>query len=112
MIFDKKDNITVVTQESVSLIAFVKKLKESYPKLKNDHIILNLFSLQGFSANDILEFLEISNTHRASNKSFIIVTNSVNFDEVPDEIEVVPTLKEAYSLIEIEEIERDLDFSE
>src|SRR5690606_9649371 len=112
MIFDKQDNITVVTQESVSLLTFVNKLKESYPTLKNDNVILNLFSLKGFSTNDILELSEISTKHQVTIKSYIIDANNINFDSVPDEIEVVPTIKEAYHLIEIEEIERDLDFSE
>jgi hypothetical protein len=40
----------------------------------------------------------------------VIVTDRVDFDEMPDEIVVVPTLQEAYDIIEMEEIERDLGF--
>jgi len=32
----------------------------------------------------------------------------LSYDEVPEEISVVPTLQEAKDLIEMEEIERDL----
>ena len=56
-----------------------------------------------------MEFLNISNTHRAKRKSFVLVSNKVSFDEVPDEICVVPTLREARDIIEMEEIERDLE---
>ena len=57
---------------------------------------------------DILEFLELSNTHRKSSKSFVLVTDKVTYDDVPDKITVVPTLQEAVDIIEMEEIERDL----
>ncbi len=110
MIFSKKGNTTVITQESVSLITFLKRLNESYKKIKNDNLIINLFSLEKLNTNDLLEFLNLSNKHRKTKKSFVIVTNKVNYDEIPDELEVVPKLQEAYDIIEMEEIERDLEF--
>lgn len=109
MIFDKEGNTTIVFQENISLRKFIGNLNKSYPKLKNDHLIINLFSFKKLSAGDVLEFLNISNTHRAKRKSFILVSNKVSFDEVPDEICVVPTLQEARDVIEMEEIERDLE---
>lgn len=111
MIFDKQDNnITIVTQETVSLQTFCSRLKEAYDKIRTDNIIVNLFSLDTLTIDDLLEFLEISNRHRGAKKSFVIVTNKVKYDEIPDELTVVPTIREAYDIIEMEEIERDLDF--
>ncbi|MEX0287510.1 MAG: ribonuclease Z [Flavobacteriaceae bacterium] len=109
MIFNKEGNTTVVLQEDASLHTFLKNLNEAYDRLKNDHIVINLFSFSKLSADDILEFLNISNTHRAQGKSFVLVTSKVSYDEVPDEICVVPTIQEAKDIIEMEEIERDLD---
>ena len=40
----------------------------------------------------------------------MIVTNTVNPDDIPEELFVVPTLQEAEDIIEMEEIERDLGF--
>mgnify|MGYP000088391209 CR=1 FL=1 len=57
---------------------------------------------------DLLEFLDISNTHKGAGRSFVLVTDKLNYDEIPEEISVVPTLQEAKDLIEMEEIERDL----
>ena len=108
MIFDKEGNITMVLQENITLSEFVVNLMRSYPKIKKDHIIVNLFSFSSLSTGDILEFLHLSNTHRAANKSFVLVSDRVNYDEVPDEICVVPTIQEAKDIIEMEEIERDL----
>ncbi|WP_350287026.1 ribonuclease Z [uncultured Croceitalea sp.] len=108
MIFDKDGTTTIVFQENIELPVFLENLKNSYSKINVDNIIVNLFSFDTLTADDILEFLELSNAHRATNKSFILVTEKVTYDEVPDEINLVPTIQEAKDLIEMEEIERDL----
>lgn len=109
MIFDREGNITLVYQENISLKSFLENLNASYQQLKNDNIIINLFSFSDLGSGDILEFLELSDRHRASKKSFVLVTDKVSYDQVPEEICLVPTLQEAYDIIEMEEIERDLD---
>ncbi len=108
MIFDTDGNISIITQEKVSVINLVKGIEEAYEKLKFNNIIVILSSLKPVRLHDIIEFLRLSNTHRSSKKSFVIVSNKVNVDEMPDEIIVVPTLQEAYDIIEMEEMERDL----
>lgn len=110
MIFDKKDNITIITQEKASIIELVKKLEVLYARFKNDNVIISLTSLKPISLTDIVEFLKLSNTHRKAKNSFIIVTDKVDFDEMPDELVVVPTMQEAFDIIEMEEMERDLGF--
>lgn len=108
MIFDKENSITLITQEKSTITEFVKKLQATYPKFKNDNVIINLSVLKKISVQDIVEFLEVSNKHRQAKHSFVIVTEQANLDEMPDEIIVVPTLREAYDIIEMEEMERDL----
>ena len=108
MIFDKEGNITTVLQENITLSEFVQNLSKAYPKIKNDHIIVNLFSFARLSTGDLLEFLDLSNKHRGAKKSFVMVSTKINYDDVPDEICVVPTIQEAKDIIEMEEIERDL----
>ncbi|MCM4169906.1 ribonuclease Z [Arenibacter sp. TNZ] len=109
MILDKEGNVTTVLQENISLNKFLSNLGDIYPKIKNDHIIINLFSFAKLTSNDVLEFLELSDAHRKIKKSFVLVTEKVSYDEVPDTICVVPTIQEAKDIIEMEEIERDLD---
>lgn len=108
MIFDKNGNITVITQEAIGIVEMAKKLDGMYERFKNDNVIINLSSIDPVSLEEILEFLPISNRHRSANNSFVIVCDRVNFAEMPDEIVVVPTLQEAYDIIEMEEMERDL----
>ena len=110
MILDQNGNTSIVTQEKATIIELVKKLQALYPKFKNNNIIVVLTTLNKLETKDIVEFLQISNTHRGSNQSFVIVSDKVSIDDIPDEIVVVPTLQEAYDIIEMEELERDLGF--
>ncbi len=110
MIFNKEGSTTIITQEKTTIVEFVKGIEDKYETLKNDNIIINLFSLKEITIDDINEFLRISNQHKTSKHSFVIVTNKISYDETPEEITIVPSLQEAYDLVEMEEIERDLDF--
>ena len=110
MIFDKNGNTSIITQEKASIIELVKKIDVLYERFKNNNIIINLTTLEKVKRSDIVEFLQLSNKHRKAKHSFVIVTNKANLDESPDEIVVVPTLQEAYDIIEMEDIERDLGF--
>ncbi len=110
MIFDKNENITIITQEKLSVQEFVKRLNNEHPKFENDNVVINLTSLKAITLAEIVEFLQVSNQHRKAKHSFVIVTSQVDFEEIPDEIIIVPTLQEAFDIIEMEEIERDLGF--
>ena len=110
MIVDRQENISTIIHEKGAVKALVHSILQSYDTYKHDHIIINLTSLKTISLVDILEFLQLSNTHRKADKSFVVVSSTVDLDQMPDEIVVVPTLQEAYDIIEMEEIERDLGF--
>jgi len=110
MIFDSEGTTTIITQETASIIEFVKKLEVLYGRFKNDNVIVSLTSLNKIPSEHIVEFLDISKKHRKAKHSFVIVTDKVNLDNIPNEIIVVPTLQEAHDIIEMEEIERDLGF--
>jgi len=110
MIIDQNQNITTITQENASVIELVKKIESLYPKFKNNNIIVNLNTIKPISLEQIIEFLRLSNQHRAAKHSFIIVNEGINVDKTPEEIVIVPTLQEAYDIIEMEDMERDLGF--
>ena len=110
MIFNKDGNITIISQEKATVKTLVNNIEQVYEKYKNDHIIVRLSSLETISLEDIIEFLRVSNTHRGDKKSFVVVSDKVDLDIIPDEICIVPTMHEAYDIIEMEDIERDLGF--
>ena len=110
MIIDQNENITTITQENASVIELVKKIESLYPKFKNNNIIVNLNTIKPISLEQIIEFLRVSNQHRAAKHSFVIVNEGIDVDKTPEEIVIVPTLQEAYDIIKIEDMERDLGF--
>ena len=110
MILDKQENILIITQESSNIVALVQKIEARYDEIKNDNIIVNLFSLGNLTKSDLVEFLQLSKKHRNAKHSFVIVTNKISTDDLPEAIMTVPTLQEAFDIVEMEEIERDLGF--
>ncbi|WP_289046093.1 ribonuclease Z [uncultured Olleya sp.] len=110
MIIDQNENTTIITQENASVIELVKKIETLYPKYKNNNIIVNLNTGTPISLEKIIEFLRLSNKHRSAKHSFVIVNEGIDVDKTPDEIIIVPTLQEAYDIIEMEDMERDLGF--
>lgn len=110
MIVDRDGNTTIIAQETASVKTLVNNIEQAYSKYKNYHLIVRLSSLDKISLEDIIEFLRLSNNHRSQKKSFVVVSDSADLDQMPDEIVVVPTLQEAYDIIEMEDIERDLGF--
>lgn len=110
MIVEHIKSTTVITQEKVTLSQLVTRLHDIYDELKNNNIVINLFSLDSLKATDLNEFLLFSEKHKAAKHSFVLVTNKIKIDDIPDTLSVAPTLVEAHDIIEMEEIERDLGF--
>jgi len=110
MIVEHIKSTTVITQEKATLEQLVAGLNDIYSELENNNIVINLFSLKSLKANDLNEFLLFSEKHKAAKHSFVLVTASIDIDEVSESLTVTPTLAEAHDIIEMEEIERDLGF--
>ena len=110
MIIDKNENTVIITQENLKIIELIKKINSRYDEFEHNNIIINLNSLKKVSLESLVEFLQLSNNHRANSHSFVIVSKTSDLNAVPDEIVVVPTIKEAHDIVEMEEMERDLGF--
>ena len=110
MIFDKSGNTVIITQEKETTIELVKKIDILYERYKNNNIVVCLTTLNKVMLPDIVEFLQLSNTHRSAKHSFVLVSNTIDLDDIPEELIIVPTLQEAYDIIEMEDMERDLGF--
>jgi hypothetical protein len=105
------DNFVVVKENSNDLENFVFLLKPLLPiQLKDKNLIIDLLDNKLISLKDLLLFKNISDAHKEANKSFVIVNDALNANSLPEEIMVVPTLQEAEDMIEMEEIERELEF--
>ncbi len=107
---EEKGHTITLKDTKGNIKAFLDKVTVEYNTYKNHNLILDITQDKNVQLQDILSFLLLSNTHRKSKKSFVIVVKDFDFNEVPDEMVVVPTALEAHDIIEMEEIERDLGF--
>ncbi len=112
MLINKTKSFTVIQPSSkidkINILKFNTDFNEKYINFKNDNLILDFSNNINFDLKKILLFSQKSKEHKKNKKSFVIVCNGIDFDELDNEMITVPTLKEAEDIIEIEEIERDL----
>ena len=109
MIIDKQESVTIITKQNETFNEFFKNVEDAYDTFKNDHIIVNIFDIHKLIAHDINIFLPLSQKHKASKHSFVIVNDKIAIEEINEHISLVPTLEEAQDIIEMENIERDLE---
>ncbi|WP_117884429.1 ribonuclease Z [Aureibaculum luteum] len=110
MIIEKTDIATVITNEKLSILDFFSNFSKKYAKFKNENVILDFSKSKGIDKENILLFLPIVKQHKNNGMSFVIILNEIEADDFPNEMIVVPTHVEAFDIIEMENIERDLGF--
>ena len=89
---------------------FFSELNENFSNFKNNNLILDFSQIVNMDERKILLFSPMCGKQKELNKSFVIVSEGIRTDDIPEEMLVVPTLQEAKDIIEIENIERDLGF--
>ncbi len=110
MIVEKNENITLIRCDEITVSDFFIVFKENYSNFEGANVIIDFSDLKGVKTENISLFLEFSEKHRNDGTSFVIVVNGIDFDSLPEEIMIVPTLQEAKDIVEMEKIERDLGF--
>ncbi len=107
---EEKGNTIHLKDTTEKVADFLTKIEHEYNSFAQQHIIIDLLHINDVSVKDIEGFKKISKKHKKAKKSFIIVAQNINHNEVSDDLQVVPTILEAHDIIEIEDIERDLGF--
>lgn len=111
MKIDQGNNCVILSDDRGSFADFVPFLTlQIAKKFQGQNVVVDLLKYTHLSLDELLELLILSNAHRATRQSFVIVNNTIDIDDVPTEMIVVPTVQEAEDIIEMEEIERDLGF--
>ena len=108
MLIETRETYTLVTNNEGSIKTFHKSFLKELNSLKKSHLILNFSENFNTSIQEILLFLNIANDFRTNGISFVIVCSGIKIDDIPDEINLVPTITEAIDVLEIDAIERDL----
>ncbi|WZL89513.1 ribonuclease Z [Salinimicrobium sp. 3283s] len=106
----EKETYKIFEDEKDDVTRFAAFLDSIHPKFKDDNVVIDILKYGELRLDELLKFLELSNRHREGNRSFVIANDTINIDQVPEELLVVPTLTEAEDIIQMEEIERDLGF--
>lgn len=106
----QKDNYKIIREEEGDITILATKLSQQHVEVENDNVVVDLLNFSPVSTENLLSFLEFSNLHRRNKKSFVIVAKDISIDEIPEELMVVPTLKEAEDVVNMEDLERDLGF--
>lgn len=108
MHIDKKETHTVLTPTEKSITDFYNALTKEIVTLKNEHILINFSENFNIETSEISLFLDVATTKRENGTSFVLIITGIDIDDIPDEINVVPTMTEAIDTLEMDAIERDL----
>jgi len=107
---EQKGHTTIIKDTNGQTAEFLIKLTHEYNSYKNSNLILDLSHDKNLKMDDVKSFTELIKSHKKQKKSIVLVADSLNFNAVPKNIILVPTILEAHDIIEMEEIERDLGF--
>ena len=107
---DKKGHTTIIRNTQYPTAEFLQKLTHEYNSYKNQNLIIDLSHDKAITMADVKLFSDMIKLHKKEKKSLVLVVNDIDFNTVPKNIVLVPTLLEAHDIIEIDEIERDLGF--
>jgi len=109
----EKGHTKVIQIGTDNIAGLLQKITEQYKALfMTFNLVIDLSNLQEELTEEMLEPLEaLALEHmEEANKSFVVVTADVNFNDFDGDLIVVPSKQEAFDLIEMDEIQRDLEF--
>ncbi|SDR77455.1 hypothetical protein SAMN05216503_0848 [Polaribacter sp. KT25b] len=108
MIIEKKENYTLITSDENSFLDFYTTFLKKEKDFNEVHLVLQISNEIKTTKEEISLFL--NNIKKKNSKSFVIVYNNVDIDDLPEDLNIVPTLTEAEDVLEMEAIERELGF--
>lgn len=108
MKIEERNDYILITQEE-SFEVFFQIFEKEHPKLEQNHLILEISDNLNIVEKDILLLLRYAELHEKNGTTFVVVFNSVDVDAFPETFNIVPTLREAEDVLEMENIQRDLD---
>ena len=110
MNISKTEKYTLIKIENNLISVFFDDFSKIFSNFNGEQLILDFSESNKTTETDLKLFLELSNQHKNNGTSFVIICETVDIDNLPEELSVVPPLTEAIDTIEMEAIERDLGF--
>ena len=110
MEFSIKDQTVVISQLPEAVSDFSEQLISQKERWQSHHVILAALE-SGLTPHDLYHAISsLAQTHKSNNKSFVLVDSVDRLKDYPEKLTAAPTIEEAFDLIEMEVIERDLGF--
>ena len=103
-----RPDVTVDLSSASNYQDFVDSCKEKIATFKKVNLIIDFSEVDSIDLDKILLLSPISDAHKTTNASFVVVCEQIDFNAVPDTMVIAPTFQEAEDIIEMEDIERDL----
>ena len=110
MIITKTEKYTHIKPAQKSFTEFFNKFKNHHTELIDQHIIIDFSEKFNIKTGELILFLKLSVQHKENGSSFVLICSTIDIDQIPLELNVVPTFTEAIDIIEMDAIERDLGF--
>ncbi|MBT8316544.1 MAG: hypothetical protein HKP59_02855 [Lutibacter sp.] len=110
MIISKTKNYTLIKPNQKLFSLFYIEFEKHYSDFKDEHLIIDFSETFNIKIEELILFLKLSEERKNNGTSFVLVSEGIDIDLIPDEINVVPTLTEAIDILEMDAIERDLGF--
>jgi len=115
---DTKEKFTVITPEdtsfSVNMTEEVVQMLSAYMQKEVPHIILNLQNVNSMDEESAEKLAQLQQTFYENNCSFVICEIQETVEAILEKLEILevlnvtPTESEAWDIVQMEEIEREL----
>ena len=83
----QNDTITI-RQEKESILEIITDIKTQYDQLMHLNFVVHLSSLKALNENDLLPFIQVSNAHKATKRSFVIVAKQMSMSKLDENLTV------------------------
>lgn len=107
---EQKGHTTILKDTKVDLNAFVENIVTNFATYQSQNLILDLTAHKDLKVVQLKVLQPLLALQKKNKKSLINVIEGLNYNDIPEKYNVVPSLLEAHDLIEMDEIERDLGF--
>ncbi|NCT10007.1 MAG: hypothetical protein GW772_08020 [Flavobacteriia bacterium] len=110
MIITKRKKYTLISSDEDSFSDFFSSFLVKKNDFEKEHLVVLISDNIIANEKDFISFLDFSEKKKENGTSFVIVNSTINIDDFPDNFNIVPTIIEAEDILEMEEIERELEF--
>ncbi len=107
---DQKGHTITIKDTQGDFTSFLDKVSQPNASFATHNLIIDLSHNKLVTLSDIKLLLPLAKQNKKEKKSFVVVADGIDFNAVPAQLTVVPSVLEAHDMIEMEEIERDLGF--